>query len=84
MKKHWNKERLKSKYNCVVEDAKERYGFTDEELANPDLDKLSPQTKSPRISRMILLAYILGKLSGIQEVDSGYNEVTLSETKQEE
>lgn len=84
MKKYWNKERLKSKYNRVVEDAKERYGFTDEELASPYLDKLSRQTKSPRISRMILLAYILGKLSGIQEVDSGYNEVTLSETKQEE
>lgn len=84
MKTHWNKPRFKRKYHRVLEDAKEHYGFTDEELANPYLDKLSHQTKSPRISRMILLAYILGKLCAIQEIDSGYNEVTTSNTEEED
>ena len=84
MKKTWNKERLERKYLRVVENAKEQYGFTDEELANPYLDKLSHQTKSPRISRMILLAYILGKLSMIQEIDSGYNQIAMSNVEKEE
>lgn len=77
MKKTWNKESLKRHYNRTLEDAKRR-GFSDEELANPYLDKLSHQTRSRRIYRMIELAYYLGKLKGVAEVDEGHTPITLS------
>lgn len=76
MKKYWNKERYKKHYERTLRDAKCR-GFTDDELLNPYLDKLSKQTKSGRIYRMIELAYYLGKLKGISECDEGYTPITL-------
>jgi hypothetical protein len=75
--KRWNQERLKRHYERVEEQAK-RDGFTDDEIASPYLDKLSHQTKSLRIYRMIRLAYYLGKLKGISEVDEGLTPVSLS------
>ena len=72
MKKHWNKETNKRRYERTMEDAKKSsFRFTDDELAHPYLDKLSHQTKSYRIMRMITLAYYLGKMKGISEVDEG-------------
>jgi len=80
VKKHWNKETNKRKYERTKEEAKKSsFKFTDEELAHPYLDKLSHQTKSYRIMRMITLAYYLGKMKGISEVDEGITPVTLSD-----
>lgn len=74
----WNDEKLKRHYNRTLEDAKrDRYNFTDDELEYPYLDKLSHQTKSRRIMRMVTLAYYLGKLKGIREVDEGKTPVVL-------
>lgn len=72
----WNDNKLKRHYDRILEDAKKRK-FTDEELASPYLDKLSHQTKSPRIMRMIELAYYLGKLKGVKEIDEGKTPVVL-------
>lgn len=77
MYERWNKEQHKKKYERIVEEAKER-GFTDEELERPYLDKLSHQTNSARIMRMITLAYYLGELRGVRDVDEGYTPITLS------
>ena len=76
---NWNDEKLKRHYDRTLKHAKDdRYNFTDDELSNPYLDKLSNQTRSSRIMRMITLAYYLGKLKGIQEVDEGKTPVVLS------
>ena len=75
---NWNDENIERHYNRVLKDAKrDRYNFTDEELANPYLDKLSHQTKSSRIMRMITLAYHLGKLKRVREVDEGKTPIVL-------
>jgi hypothetical protein len=75
----WNDERLKKHYERNLRYAKSNsWNFTDEELEKPYLDKLSRQTKSGRIMRMISLAYTLGKLKGIKEIDEGKTLVTLS------
>jgi len=75
----WNDEKIKRHYNRTLEHAKrDRFNFTDEELSNPYLDKLSHQTKSGRIMRMVTLAYYLGKLKGIQEIDEGKTPIVLS------
>lgn len=74
----WNDERIKKHYERTLRWAKDdRWNFTDEELEKPYLNKLSKQTKSRRILRMISLAYTLGKLKGIQEVDEGKTPVVL-------
>lgn len=75
----WNDEHLKKHYERTLRWAKEdRNKFTDEELERPYLDRLSKQTKSRRIMRMIELAYTLGKLKGIKEVDEGKTPIVLS------
>lgn len=75
----WNDEKIQKHYNRILKSAKEdRYNFTDEDLVSPYLDKLSHQTKSSRIMRMITLAYYLGKLKGIREIDEGKTPITLS------
>lgn len=74
----WNDEKLKRHYERVLKDAKrDRFNFTDEELESPYLDKLSHQTKSGRIIRMFTLAYYLGKLKGVREVDEGKTPVVM-------
>lgn len=55
-------------YNRIREDAIKK-GFTDEETSTPYLDRLSKQTKSPRIMRMISLAYRLGEMRGVKMCD---------------
>lgn len=72
----WNDDQLKRQYNQIKADAK-RDGFTDDELEHHYLDKLSHQTKSHRIMRMIRLAYYLGWLRGIAHVDEGKTPITL-------
>jgi hypothetical protein len=74
----WNDEKLKKHYDRTKGYAKECvYEFTDEELERPNLCKLSKQTNSKRIMKMITLAYYLGKLKGIQEVDEGKTPIVL-------
>jgi hypothetical protein len=73
----WNDEGLKRHYDRTMRYAKnDRHNFTDDELESPYLDKLSHQTKSCRIMRMVTLAYHLGKLKGIREIDEGKTPVT--------
>lgn len=55
-------------YNRLKNDAIKR-GFAHEELATPYLDRLSKQTKSPRIMKMISLAYHLGQMRGVKMCD---------------
>ena len=72
----WNDERLRKHYERIYRDAKSR-GFSDEELEKPYLDRLSHQTKSGRIMRMISLAYYLGKMKGVAEIDEGKTPICL-------
>lgn len=75
----WNDERIKRHYERIMREAKDnRYKFTDEELAYPYLNKLSHQTSSKRIMRMVTLAYYLGKLKGVKEIDEGKTPVDIS------
>ncbi len=75
---NWNDEKLKRHYDRILKHAKDdRFNFTDKELKSPYLDKLSHQTKSSRIMRMITLAYYLGKLKGIREVDEGKTPIVM-------
>lgn len=76
----WNNSRHLKHFIRVKEHALEdkRYNFTEDELSSPYLDKLSHQTRSHRIMRMVTLAYYLGKMKGIQEVDEGETPITLS------
>ena len=79
MKKYWNDPRLQKRYIRELERAKnDPYGFTNEELESHYLDKLSKQTRSSRIMRMITLAYTLGQLRAISEADDGLTPITLS------
>lgn len=74
--RRWNIPAYERHYDNILRDAK-KHGFTDCELASPYLDKLSHQTKSPRITRMITLAYYLGKLKGVAECDEGHTQIIL-------
>lgn len=76
--KTWNKEFFERRYKRTLEEAKER-GFTDEDLKSHYLTRLSYQTKSRRIMRMITLAYYLGKLCSISEIDEGFTPITIRE-----
>jgi hypothetical protein len=74
----WNDDKIKMHYYRILKHAKDdRHNFTDEELSSPYLSKLSHQTKSSRIMRMITLAYYLGKMKGIQEIDEGKTPIVL-------
>jgi demethoxyubiquinone hydroxylase (CLK1/Coq7/Cat5 family) len=74
---NWNDKNIQKHYERTLKWAKEHDNFTTEELESLYLDKLYHQTKSHRIMRMISLAYTLGKLKGIQEIDEGKTPVTL-------
>lgn len=75
----WNNKKYERHYNRIKENALDnpKYEFTEEELSSPYLDSISHQTRSYRIMRMVVLAYYLGKLKGIREVDAGETPVTL-------
>jgi 23S rRNA G2445 N2-methylase RlmL len=64
----WNSSLIRQTYESWYRTA-QRAGFTIEELETPTLDRLSHQTKSLRILRMVKLAYHLGVLRGIRSVD---------------
>lgn len=76
MPRQWNDDCLRRQYERVRADGK-RDGFTDDELEKPYLTKLSHQTKSHRIMRMIRLAYTLGWMRGIDYVDQGKTPVEI-------
>lgn len=76
MKSNWNKERLKRRYERVRQEALDR-GFTEEDLETHYLNKICKGTKSPRILHLITLAYFLGQLRGISDIDEGYTQISL-------
>jgi hypothetical protein len=73
----WNRPELERKYERIKQQAI-KDGFTEDDLITPYLDKEKLRTKSLRIHSMIKLAYTLGHLRGIKQVDEGYTPVTLS------
>ncbi|AOQ24614.1 hypothetical protein MTAT_19570 [Moorella thermoacetica] len=73
----FNNERYREIYEKVQRDAMEA-GYTLEDLERPYIDRLSKQTKSKRILRMVRLAYWLGWLRGIKFCDEMFTQVTLS------
>jgi hypothetical protein len=64
--------RYQKMYADIKKEALQK-GFSEEDLRRHYLDKLSKQTKSPRIMRMITLAYYLGWLRGIRFCDEMLN-----------
>jgi len=80
----WNDKYLEKMYNRVKAWAlkdytgEKNYNFTEEELAHPNLSSKNFNTKSPRIWRMITLAFILGQMSGIRRADEGKTPIMLS------
>lgn len=76
MRNNWNKERFKRRYERVKDEALRR-GFTEEELETHYLNRICKQTKSPRILHLITLAYYLGQLRGISDIDEGYTQISL-------
>lgn len=67
---------IDKRYQIMYEDIKQdavKDGFSLEDLDKHYLDKLSKQTKSKRIIRMIRLAYWLGWLRGIKHCDEMLN-----------
>ena len=77
---HWNNERLERLYERIQKEAmRDRFNFTEEEVASPYLhSKLFP-TKSFRTLRFIKLAYYLGQLRGIHHVDEMDTPITMSD-----
>ena len=65
---NWNDKTIEKMYNRIKKEAQER-GIPEERLLSPYLNKLSKETKSPRILKMIEEAYYLGMLRGIHYVD---------------
>jgi len=82
----WNDKYLEKMYGRIKEWALKdysktsgnHYDFTEEELAHPNLSSKNFNTKSPRIWRMITLAFILGQMSGIRRADEGKTPIVLS------
>ena len=74
----WNDEDLKTLFIRRLEDAK-RSGFTDEELSRLDLSFFTKETKSTRILYLIHLAFVLGTLRGIRDVDQSKAPISLRE-----
>lgn len=72
----WNDLKLEKHFNRIKQDAV-KDGFIEEELSHIYLDKISKQTKSARIMRLIRWAYWLGKLRGIDSVDQGKTPITI-------
>lgn len=71
----WNDSYLEKMYYRIKEWAKKdyqgKYNFTDEELEKPNLNSKIFRTKSPKIWRMLTLAFLLGQMSGIKRADEG-------------
>lgn len=76
MPSKWNDDKLRRMYDQIRERAI-KDGIPNEEMSTHYLDRLSHQTKSPRIIRMIRIAYYLGWLRGIAYVDEMQTPVTL-------
>lgn len=73
-----NNPRIERLIQWVKDNAKRLNNFTDQDLEYPYLDKLSHQTKSPRIMRMISLAYYLGQIRGLRMCDEMfYTKITM-------
>jgi hypothetical protein len=83
MPRKFNDPLLQKFYQKMKLDA-DAEGFTEEELSSHWLDKISKQTKSRRIDRLIRWAYYLGCMRGIDFVDEMKTRVSLRELDQQE
>lgn len=72
----WYNKHLESRFNRIKEEALKR-GHTEEDLQVLFLNKLNKKTKSVRIRKMIELAYYLGQLRAIKDVNEGYTPITI-------
>lgn len=74
----WNDEKLKKRYDRIKERMKEDYGLDEECLKTPTLESWKFNTKSVRIWSMIRIAYDLGSMRAIKDIDEGKTPITMS------
>lgn len=67
----WNDEKLRKRYERVREHAKEEHSLDEEYFKTPTLESWKFKTKSARIWSMIRLAYDLGRMRAIKDIDEG-------------
>lgn len=74
----WNDEKLKRRYEKIKEKAEKDYALDEDFFKTPTLEGWKFKTKSPRIWSMIYLAYDLGRMRAIKDIDEGKTTVTMS------
>jgi hypothetical protein len=74
--RRWNDSDLEQYYNRTYNEALGD-GFTNEELSNLDLSLINKRTKSKRILYLIRLAFTIGRLRGIRDIDSSKTPIKL-------
>lgn len=72
----WNDDRLRRRYEKIAEKSKEDYSLDEDYFKTPTLEGWKFKTKSPRIWNMIRLAYDLGRMRAIKDIDEGKTPVT--------
>ena len=76
MARHWNDKINESAYWWVMNDAITAENYSKATLYPENLSNMNLKTRSPRIYRMIKLAYYLGQLRGIRIADEMKNVYT--------
>jgi hypothetical protein len=71
-------ERYERYIKRIKRDAMERDKFTEEQMESKYLDGFDKMTTSPRIMRLVTLAYYRGMMRGVDMVKQGEQIVTLS------
>jgi len=76
----WNDNGLRKKYERIETEVLESksYDATEETVETPTLESWKFKTKSVRIWSMIHLAYQLGRMRAIKDIDGGKTPVTMS------
>lgn len=82
--KHWNDRDNESAYLWILNDAITTQGYSKATLYPEDLGNMNLKTRSPRIFKMIKLAYYLGQLRGVKIADEFKNTYTLQNGKEKE
>jgi hypothetical protein len=68
MKEKWNHAVFEEEYRKIQLEALNK-GYKESELADLKMENLLLQTNSPRIVKMVSLAYTLGRLRELEELD---------------
>ena len=79
----WNDAKLKKRYERVKEQAMSDYhipyqGNNEHYFETPTLESWKFPTKSARIWQLIYLAYALGRMRAIKDIDEGKTPISLS------